>query len=67
MNREVVQLEKNITEIVNLNPNSIEISRTSKGLYSYSVKGYGNDFNEILKRLEEIIERLEKNYQSEKT
>jgi len=57
--------EKNITEIVNLNPNSIEISRTSKGLYSYSVKGYGGDFHKIMEKLQEIIKELEQNYQSD--
>ena len=50
-------MEKNILEIIHDNANSIEISKTTKG-YTYSVKGYGNDFNEILKRIEQIIERL---------
>ena len=59
-------MEKNILEIIHDNANSIEISKTTKG-YTYSVKGYGNDFNEILKRIEQIIERLEKNYQSDRT
>jgi hypothetical protein len=57
-------MEKNITEIVNQNPNSIEINKTTRG-YTYSVKGYGNDFKEILKRLHEIIQELEQNFQSD--
>jgi hypothetical protein len=59
--------QKNRTEILNLNPNSIEISRTSKGTYSYSVKGYGGDFHKIMEKLQEIIKELEEKYQSDRT
>lgn len=50
-----------ILKILNLNTDSIEITKTTRG-YTYSVKGYGKDFELILIKIEGIIKQLEEKY-----
>lgn len=50
-----------ILKVLNLNTDSIEITKTTRG-YTYSVKGYGKDFEVILKRIEGTIRKLEEKY-----
>ena len=57
-------MEKNIMEILHDNANSIEVNKTTKG-FTWSVKCYGNDFNNILKKVEEMVQELQKKYPSD--
>jgi hypothetical protein len=53
------KVENNKTTVVNINENSIELNKTTKG-YTYSVKCYGDDLDIILERVKNIKVKLDK-------
>jgi uncharacterized protein YoxC len=57
-------MDKNIMEILHDNANSIEVNKTTKG-FTWSVKCYGNEFENIMRKVEEIVQELKNKYPSE--
>jgi hypothetical protein len=56
--------EKSMLEVLNLNSDSIEVTKNAKGTYQYSVKKYGKDFHVILSEIKEIIKEIESSFPS---
>ena len=56
--------ENKILEVLNLNSDSIEITKNAKGTYQYSVKRYGTDFKAMLTQIETIIKEIETKFPS---
>ena len=55
---------KNIMEVLNLNADSIEITKNAKGTWQFSVKKYGPDYNKMLTDIKAIITEIEKSFTS---
>jgi len=47
-----------------INPNSVEINRTTRGV-TWSVKSYGSNLMEITDKVVEVCEKLEEKYYGE--
>ena len=64
MKREVTTLPdgKQMTTEIYSEANSIELSRNVKGQYSWTIKTYGNDLEEVLKKVKTAQEELLKTY-----
>jgi len=56
--------ENKLIEILNLNSDSIEVTKTTRG-YTFSVKKYSKDLNTALKEIGPIIEELKRKFPSE--
>jgi hypothetical protein len=56
--------EKSMLEVLNLNSDSIEITKNAKGTYQYSVKKYGKNFDQMLTEIEAIIGVIETKFKS---
>jgi hypothetical protein len=57
--------EKSMLEVLNLNSDSIEITKNAKGTYQYSVKKYGKNFDQMLTEIEAIIGVIETKFKSD--
>jgi len=57
--------ENKILEVLNLNSDSIEITKNAKGTYQYSVKKYGKNFDQMLTEIEAIIGVIETKFKSD--
>ena len=57
--------EKSMLEVLNLNSDSIEITKNAKGTYQYSVKKYGKNFDQMLTEIEAIIGIIETKFKSD--
>ena len=59
MSKEIYGVE----EVVDEPKSSIEVSRTTKGLYSWKVKVYGENLDKVLADIERMDKLLRKKYE----